>query len=96
MIDLKEAVALGAAWLDEIHSGWHKKIDPFALDMRDMAACVLGQLYGDMGTGMEQKQNATWEFWLTHGIIIPNANNYKQQYNVLTEHWRRQIEERNR
>lgn len=42
----REAVAKGAALLDERNPGWDAKIDLDGLYVGDSTECVLGQLYG--------------------------------------------------
>lgn len=44
----------GAAWLDKkIGRGWRRKIRRRELAMESCQRCVLGQLYGDYGDGLE-------------------------------------------
>lgn len=48
MSDSIEArVARGAAWLDENHPGWERRIDLADLQLSSSCRCVLGQLFGD-------------------------------------------------
>lgn len=61
MESAREAVKAGAAKLDDYVFGggvhitpdWRKKIDLDALDMGSCDSCVLGQLFGDYGTGVD-------------------------------------------
>lgn len=43
--DVKAAVERGADVLDHWHPGWDEKIDVDKLDITDVNACVLGQLF---------------------------------------------------
>ena len=45
-------VAEGAAMLDGAHPGWREAIKVEAIDIRDVAQCILGQLYGGYGRGL--------------------------------------------
>lgn len=68
----KDAAAKGAALLDQEHPGWHEKIDVSRLDMRDCGECVLGQLYGVYGTGLDALERKTglpvWEERVEYGF----------------------------
>jgi hypothetical protein len=46
-------VAAGAAFLDEREPGWADRIDLDQLDLSSDCRCVLGQLHGDYGTGLD-------------------------------------------
>jgi hypothetical protein len=48
-----ERVAAGAAFLDEHRPGWRGRVEAHALDMGDAEHCVLGQLFGDFGAGLD-------------------------------------------
>lgn len=45
-------VRRGAAYLDDVDSGWHRRIDPATLELRSGDCCVLGQLHGDFRRGL--------------------------------------------
>jgi hypothetical protein len=45
-------VRRGAAYLDGIDPGWHRRLDPETLELADGRACVLGQLHGDYRWGL--------------------------------------------
>jgi hypothetical protein len=40
--------------LDRIKPGWEKKIEPEKLNLHSWGNCVLGQVYGDYGTGVNE------------------------------------------
>lgn len=48
----RERTGRGAAFLDEVHPGWHRHIDPSTLALADGSACVLGQLHGEYRLGL--------------------------------------------
>jgi hypothetical protein len=45
-------VRRGAASLDDVDPGWHRRLDPATLELADGRACVLGQLHGDYRWGL--------------------------------------------
>jgi hypothetical protein len=48
-------VAAGAAWLDQDEPGWDARIDLDRLDLSSGCRCILGQLDGGFGDGMEAR-----------------------------------------
>lgn len=44
---MNQNVARGAAWLDDIDSGWYKKIDISQLDISSGESCICGQVFLD-------------------------------------------------
>lgn len=53
VLPVEVRVKQGMALLDEKHGpGWVHKIDVESLDVAGNCSCVLGQLYGDYGTGL--------------------------------------------
>ncbi len=57
----------GAAYLDEVDPGWHRRIDPAMLALDDGAYCVLGQLHGDFRRGLSRAS-------VLHLSSAPRAN----------------------
>jgi hypothetical protein len=49
----RESVLAGMVWLDEHAPGWVEKIDLDTLELAHPKMCVLGQVYGDYGAGMD-------------------------------------------
>lgn len=43
----RERAQAGAAWLDKVEPGWHKRIDVGGLDLSSCSQCILGQTFGD-------------------------------------------------
>jgi hypothetical protein len=48
-----KSVDNGAALLDERLPGWREVIDPDTLELADGCHCILGQLFGDYGKGID-------------------------------------------
>jgi hypothetical protein len=57
---LREKVERGALLLDERHPGWHHKINLNELNLESCTACVLGQLHGDFGQGLDELDAPPW------------------------------------
>ena len=53
MYKLPMTVHVGAEFLDIHKPGWANLIDLAKFDIRSPNTCILGQLYGDYGTGMK-------------------------------------------
>jgi hypothetical protein len=51
--DFTARVRAGAALLDEKKPGWLEKIRPAELNITDQHQCVLGQVFGCYGSGLE-------------------------------------------
>ena len=78
---LEESVARGVELLDAVRPGWRGEIQRVRLDMADGFHCILGQLYGDYGNGLDALWPMTEEIEhseiplidLTchHGFVIP-------------------------
>lgn len=49
----RRAVRHGAALLDRRQKDWRPRIDTYHLEMHDCDACVLGQLFGEFGNGLD-------------------------------------------
>lgn len=45
-------VQKGAAYLDDADPGWHRRIDPAALELAAGESCILGQLHGTFRMGL--------------------------------------------
>lgn len=52
----RQRAARGAAYLDDIHRGWYRRIDETTLDLGNGKACVLAQLYGSFAKGLHRSQ----------------------------------------
>lgn len=101
----EEQITRGIAVLDE-HSrygaGWVFHVDTDALSMSDWTRCVLGQLYGEFYSAVEQlivrldTTPTNLAFTITHGFELdPSTEATKsiEDYEVLTVEWRAHITE---
>ena len=83
-----EAVARGAALLDEKMPGWESRIDVQRLNITSYKDSMLGQLYGRYNFGLDSlKLNYLGDAPLGFNGTIANMD-------ALTEAWRRLIAER--
>jgi hypothetical protein len=48
----RRRAARGAAYLDDVDPGWHRRLDLGALALPDSGSCVLGQLHGTFRQGL--------------------------------------------
>jgi hypothetical protein len=51
---VEERVKAGASYLDGVKPGWRDSINVDALDLSDGEKCILGQLYDDYGSALDQ------------------------------------------
>jgi len=49
---VQERVERGAAYLDEVDPGWHRRVNADTLELEDGQHCVLGQLHGGFRLGL--------------------------------------------
>lgn len=87
-----EAVAKGAAWLDEVHPRWASLIDISKLSMDDCPMCVLGQsrpFGGGFYTNCEDKR-AGWAE--QHGFTLVFADEGAWDY--LRDLWAMEVRAR--
>lgn len=89
-------IAKGVAILDVHAPGWQEEIDPEALDLRSLTQCVLGQVFGGFGDGMEAlfgsvyaEMNAHSQECLAARYGFESAEDVT--YAVLTELWRERL-----
>jgi hypothetical protein len=96
-------VVAGAALLDQQRPGWHQLVDPARLDLEDVRADVLGQLYGWFDTGLATLApglaEAELDAWaVAHGFDLddselgPGAS--AGGYPLLTACWQAEITRR--
>lgn len=90
---IAERVAAGATFLDEREPGWWRRIDVDRLSISDSCNCILGQLAGGFGDGMDQ-----YDVWSAGGIADVDMGFYwgivPDDIDDLTFEWRRLITER--
>ena len=49
---VQERVQRGAAYLDDVDPGWHRRVNANTLELEDGRHCVLGQLHGEFRLGL--------------------------------------------
>lgn len=101
---VRERVARGAAYLDEVDPGWHHRVDPASLELADGQFCVLGQLHGDFRLGLGRAHLINLSSApraslspVTHGFqCVQNVSDAWQErdYQRLTRAWRAAVRER--
>jgi hypothetical protein len=86
--------AQGARFLDGFTPGWADEIDPQQLDIADGDRCVLGQLYGHYGYGVDEIVHAHPSDWssVAHGLAL--RSHWRLENWLLTRAWRRQVAQR--
>lgn len=76
---LDPRVERGAALLDEKVPGWAARVDVDTLALFDCTFCVLGQLFGDFGDGLDELDITG----APHGFSCPDID-----YPRLEQDWR--------
>lgn len=94
-MDFTEQINNGIALLDSREPNWRDDVDVNTLDLHSLDNCVLGQVFGDYGRGMEALFGG--ERWMysevnaEHGFEAPerdeNGNYIARPYADLTEQW---------
>jgi hypothetical protein len=94
----------GAALLDLVCPSWPARIDLRRLEMRQPGDCVLGQLYGTVGSygylyGLIDLGLSVGDGRFSHGFAVPRSITYSlydmlNKYDQLTDEWRELIEDR--
>lgn len=87
-------VARGAGFLDRILGApqWRPQIDVGRLALASNQRCVLGQLYGTYGAGVEKLRiSPAEEIEFGVQLTVPMQLLYSNAWDVLTEAWRRQL-----
>lgn len=84
-------VAAGAAWLDENHSGWERKIDLGTLNIRDCRDCILGQSLRELA--------CNWNMYSGYDVVLDvQGLQFIIQHGFLSKEdeplWRELIKER--
>lgn len=77
--DLRRRAERGALLLDARLPGWHQRLNLNALRMANSCRCVLGQLHGNYGLGLDAveaphflREDARGEFAVEHGFTLPD------------------------
>jgi hypothetical protein len=91
----EDRVRRGAALLDEVQPGWWREIDTARLAMVTCDRCILGQLYGEFGTGWRVVLSPVRRDWpcnaADHGFTLYDP---RESFADLTDAWRAEIARR--
>jgi hypothetical protein len=95
---IDQRVQAGMAFLDQHEPGWTASIDLDQLDMSRCDRCVLGQVYGDYGTGLTECDRLSVEPYfstIAHGFSTGvDDDDSLYEYEDLTTAWRTAISAR--
>jgi hypothetical protein len=97
-------VQRGAAYLDEFDPGWHRRVDPYTLELSSGSSCVLGQLHGDFRMGLSRSHlinlssapraslsPVSYGFQCMGDV---SAAAQEQDYEYLNQAWREAVQQR--
>ncbi len=101
---VQERVERGAAYLDEVDPGWHRRVNAEALELEDGEQCVLGQLHGGFRLGLGRSQVLSLSS-APRASLSPVAYGFKcvegvseawqaRDYELLTAAWREAVRTR--
>lgn len=101
---VRKRVQRGAEHLDEADPGWHRRIDPDALELGSGHRCVLGQLHGGFRLGLGRSHVLSLSS-APRASLSPVAYGFKcvegvsdeqqaRDYDLLTQAWREAIRSR--
>lgn len=92
-IETAARVDAGAKFLDQHHPGWDQLIDLARLNLESSDDCVLGQLYGSYGRGLDRlfpRKDGVIPERYPLGFTEPDMSNYGE----LNRAWERLIMDR--
>ncbi len=100
----RERVHRGAAYLDDVDPGWHRRVHAGTLELASGRSCVLGQLHGDFRVGLLRARlldlssapraslsPATFGFRCVAGVA---GHVQARDYHLLNRAWRAAIRRR--
>lgn len=93
--DVHERVAAGIDFLNGKEPDWVDRIDLDNLDLMSGARCVIGQLEGDFGVGVDRLGLVGSQRWIAMGFYSSYDEPWtevERDYAALTEEWKTQIE----
>ncbi len=95
--ELAQRVGAGARYLDQRLPGWPRQIDLDKLQISAARSCVLGQIYGDYGSGVEElclggRKAVELGFFTRESDHAGEAA--CREYSELTELWREEVARR--
>jgi hypothetical protein len=81
----------GAELLDTHNPGWFRHVSLKTLDMRSIDKCIVGQVYGDWGRGMDELDhtfdNSDWrKLQADYGFDLPEED-YEDACFDWNENW---------
>ena len=91
----------GAAYLDEMDPGWHRRVDADTLELGSGRQCVLGQLHGEFRLGLGRSRLISLSS-APRASLSPVAYGFKcvegvsdewqaRDYELLTAAWRNAV-----
>lgn len=92
--DLDPRVKRGVEWLDINIPGWASKLDLDRFDIRHTSKCVLGQIYGEFGHGVNRwfPQDMGYTRTRKHGFLWKKGEErHGEDAAVLQDSWVRAI-----
>lgn len=98
MGEMKLCVERGAQLLDAMYPGWYKIVNTSTLDIGAYNYCVLGQVFGSYGEGLDVlfSKNTTFSIpflSIKHGFSIPSGKS-GTIWDILASLWKKTIEAR--
>lgn len=101
---VRERVARGASYLDDVDPGWAHRVDPQTLSLSSGRHCVLGQLHGEFRLGLGRSYLVSLSS-APRPSLSPVAYGFKcvddvpsgwqdRDYALLTEGWRAEVRAR--
>lgn len=101
---VQERVQRGAAYLDEVDPGWHRRVNADTLELEDGRHCVLGQLHGEFRLGLGRSHLVSLSS-APRASLSPVAHGFKcvgnvseawqaRDYELLTAAWREAVQTR--
>jgi len=98
---VQERVERGAAYLDEVDPGWHRRVNAETLELEDGEHCVLGQLHGGFRLGLGRSHVLSLSS-APRASLSPVAYGFKcvegvseawqaRDYELLTAAWREAV-----
>lgn len=96
---MRETVERGVIWLDRTVPNWREKASRTLLDMGNMKACLLFQVFGDYKLGADQLPYFTLEGKEMLGLrdreeywgFSPKENMSDKLWDELTELWKEEL-----
>ncbi len=99
-LEYEERVRRGMAWLDEhAPANWRAKVNLRKFDMENPCHCVVGQVFGDYWTALEElagldaggveSPSSQWE--IDHGFNLPEGQDSDPDWGDLERAWVRAL-----